>query len=359
MCGNHPCNNGGMTTVIQQINTYSWKNKGIELRFIPSYYPGNVFIKILFFCRAVVKIIVTFIIWKPNLIHIHLSSGASILRNRIICWFAHFFSIKTIVHIHGSQLQDYYLGLGYYAKKKVEKYFENANLLIVLGERWKQFILDISPKSNVVVLNNSVNIPPKTSKDRKDVFCILYSGVLIDRKGVIYLLEAVKKMIENGNSKISVRIAGSGEKETELKNYCINNSIIKYVDFLGWVDIKKMDSLYQWADILVLPSFNEGLPMVILEAMANALPIIATDAGSITEAVIDNYNGFICEKGNPESIYENIKTLYESEDILHAFSENSYELAKRKFSLQVFYEKLGRIYLGEMFIDNEKDYRAK
>lgn len=354
MCGNHPCNKGGMSTVIKQITGNNWKDKGIELRFIPSYYPGNVLIKILFFCTAFVKIVFTLITWKPDLVHTHMSSGASILRNRIICYSAHFWGMKTIVHIHGSQLQDYYLKLNYYGKRKVKKFFESVNLLIVLGEKWKQFILDISPESNVVVLNNSVEIPEQIRKKEKNIFCILYSGVLIDRKGVIYLLKAIKKMIENGENKISVKIAGSGEKLEELENYCKDNNIVEYVKFLGWVDAEKMNDLYRWADILVLPSFNEGLPMAILEAIANAVPVIATDVGSISEAIIDNYNGFLCKKGNVESLYEKMKTLYQSENMLHIFSNNSYELARNRFSLSAFYEKLERIYFGEMFIDSEK-----
>lgn len=358
MCGNHSCNNGGMTTVIQQINAYHWADKGIKLRFIPTYYPGNAFIKILYFGRAFIKILFCFITWRPDLIHTHLSSGASILRNRIICYFAHLLGIKTIVHMHGSQLQDYYLRQNSWGKKKIINFFKKADLLIVLGDKWRDFILNISPQSNVFVLKNSVEIPAKITRNRKGVLCILYSGVLIERKGVIYLLKTINKMIENREDKILLKIAGSGEKQGELRDYCINNGIMEYVDFLGWVDAKKMNKLYRWADVLVLPSFNEGLPMAIIEAMANALPIIATDVGSVSEIVIDNYNGFLCKKGSVESLYEKIKALYESRDMLFRFSDNSYKLAKENFSLSVFYEKLTRIYLGEMFVSNENKDRV-
>lgn len=355
MCGNHSRNNGGMTTIIRQINAFNWTDKGIELRFIPTYYPGNFFKKFFYFGQAFLKIVLCLITWQPNSIHTHLSSGASILRNRIICYFAHLFNVKTIVHMHGSQFRDYYMWQDERSKKGIINFLKDADLLIVLGNKWREFILDICPKSNVFVLNNSVEIPKKITRNRKEIFCILYSGVLIDRKGIIYLLEALKKMIENGENKVFLKIAGSGEKQEELQNYCINNDINNYVDFLGWVDTKKMNNLYQWADVLVLPSFNEGLPMAIIEAMANALPIVATDVGSVAEAVIDNYNGFLCTKGSAESLYEKIKRLYESEDTLFCFSENSYRLAKDKFALSVFYEKLAKIYAGEMFVNNEKN----
>ena len=49
MCGNHPQNKGGMTSVINQIKAYDWKKENIKIIFIPTYKPGKMITKMVFF----------------------------------------------------------------------------------------------------------------------------------------------------------------------------------------------------------------------------------------------------------------------------------------------------------------------
>lgn len=56
------------------------------------------------------------------------------------------------------------------------------------------------------------------------------------------------------------------------------------------------------ATCIVLPSYREGVSRVLLEAASMERPIIATNVPGCREIVIDNYNGFLCEAQDTNSL---------------------------------------------------------
>ena len=113
---------------------------------------------------------------------------------------------------------------------------------------------------------------------------ILFVGHLATRKGVEYLIRAVKIITEKDKN-ILCCIVGSGHLEYSLKNLTQNLGLNGYIKFLGQ---KKYDyvALYMNAcNILVLPSLNEGLPVVLCEALACGKPVVATKVAGTPELV--------------------------------------------------------------------------
>ena len=60
MCGNHPTNKGGMTSVIEQILDYDWKEKGIMIKFMPTFFPGNNIQKGIYFIYSYFRILFSY-----------------------------------------------------------------------------------------------------------------------------------------------------------------------------------------------------------------------------------------------------------------------------------------------------------
>ena len=56
------------------------------------------------------------------------------------------------------------------------------------------------------------------------------------------------------------------------------------------------------ATCIVLPSYREGVSRVLLEAASMERPIIASNVPGCREIVIDNYNGFLCEAQDTNSL---------------------------------------------------------
>jgi glycosyltransferase involved in cell wall biosynthesis len=136
---------------------------------------------------------------------------------------------------------------------------------------------------------------------------IVFSGRLIERKGLIDLIEAVDILIKEGQS-IKLHIYGEGILEKVIKNKIqklnLENQIILYGQQNN-IPYRLAD-----ADMCCFPSHsNEGLMSSVLEGMYyNGLVITTTNNGS--ESVIkDKVSGFFVEPKDIQSLAEKIKEV--------------------------------------------------
>lgn len=339
MVGSHSSVNGGITTVINQIKNYEWRD--IKLDFIPTYIQKNGAIKILFFCLSYVRIVLYLLLKKPDIVYMHMSFKGSYYRKRAIYRLSKTFGVKVVVHLHGSEFEKWYNESSNKAQKKIKLFLSDVDTIIVLGNKWERVIKSIQPQAKIVVLNNSVSIPSKTIGWNASKRRILYLGVLVKRKGVHDLLRALQKLLkEDENSEIVLTIAGSGSEETRLKNYVIKNGLSSCVEFVGWADDKKKKELLLSSQILILPSYNEGLPMAILEAMSYGIPIISTDVGDISCAVKNGINGYLVNPGDIQSMASSISKIAFNRKKFETMSASSRKIAEEYFSDTLYFKKL-------------------
>ena len=94
----------------------------------------------------------------------------------------------------------------------------------------------------------------------------------------------------------------------------------------------------------VLPSYNEGLPMTILETMAYGIPNISTSIASIPEVLHNNDNGFLVKPGDIDALAEVLKKIIENSSLREEFSQKSYQLITKSFSLDKNIEILKSYY---------------
>lgn len=174
------------------------------------------------------------------------------------------------------------------------------NSLIARGvDANKIFVVPLGRlKDENVTLHQPINPSPQ---EREDGLRILFAGSVGLRKGIPYLLEALRKI--KGKIPFICKMAGNLEIKPER--------IAEYSDvckFLGRVSRSQIQDLYTWADIFVLPSICEGSAMVTYEAMSLGLPIITTpNSGSV---VRDGIDGFIVPIRDIESIADKLLKTY-------------------------------------------------
>lgn len=347
MIGNHQSVHGGITSVIQQILKFRWKNDQIDMSFIPSYIGGNALQKIAYFFKAYNKIKKELKYNKPNVVHIHMSHSGSFDRANMIKKMCEKYNVSVVIHLHGSEFKKFYNRSSGNKQEEICKFFSDVYAVIVLGENWKEFILSISPKANVCILNNSIAIPKTGVKQSKTDINFLFMGVLIKRKGVIDLLEAINQLKKEGKlDKINVKfnIGGSGEEYEKLAKYVEENGLEKYIEFLGWVDNENKENILKKNQVFVLPSYNEGLPIAILEALSYGMPIISTNVGSIDEAVYNDKNGYLLKPGDIEELKNKLTALIDNFDLREKMGEESRKIAKEKFDENQYYNNLIKIY---------------
>lgn len=345
MCGSARKEKGGMNSVIDQLMDHKWDNK-IELSYLATHISGNNIKKIIYFIVAYIKLHFLILFDKFDIIHIHMSYKGSFIRKYYVAKLCKKHNKKVIIHLHGSEFKDYYLGASEKLKNEIVELFNIVDVTIALGKEWEDFILSIAPKANVKVINNAVTIPELDEKIVNPEPAFLFMGALIKRKGVLDLLKAAKILNDEGISKFKIMIAGTGEEEACLKKYVLENALEKNIEFLGWVGKNDRPELLRSTDVLVLPSYNEGLPMAILEAMSYGLPIISTSVGSIDEAVKENENGYLIEPGDSLSLASKMKLFIDDSMLLKKQSKESRKIAEQNFSDEKFFSKVQNIYFS-------------
>lgn len=218
----------------------------------------------------------------------------------------------------------------------------NNNLIIAVSKDVKKFTVKnewIKP-SKIEVIYNGVDtkrfqrVDTKKIKEELNIsnndFLIGVVGRLIEQKGHIYLLEAIKnlkKKIPN----IRLLVAGEGNLEKELKALCNKMSIIDNVSFLGFR--KDLPEIYSALDVFCLPSLFEGFGLVIVEAMLCKTPVIATELDCIKEIATNEQEAILVQPKNPKDLEDALFRVYRKNYNLKMV-ENAYIKSKQLFDYQ-------------------------
>ena len=98
--------------------------------------------------------------------------------------------------------------------------------------------------------------------------------------------------------------------------------------------------------MFVLPTYYlpEGQPWVIVEAMAAGLPIIATAQGAIPESVIDEANGYLVPKQDPEALAEKMRSLILDSDLRAKMGKQSRIFYEKSFTEEVMIRSLSIVF---------------
>jgi teichuronic acid biosynthesis glycosyltransferase TuaC len=124
---------------------------------------------------------------------------------------------------------------------------------------------------------------------------VVSAGEMIEAKGHHLVIEAVRRLIEEGLC-VDLYIAGGVARggvpfESELKRQVEEDSLAESVHFSGWLDRKPLCELLSAADVFCLASYTEGWPNVVNEALACGTPVVATRVGAVPEMLPDERLG--------------------------------------------------------------------
>lgn len=150
-----------------------------------------------------------------------------------------------------------------------------ADDCIVASSFTKETLIENNiPENKITVVPYGVDsskFPPKKAYDLVNGHLnIIFVGQMIQRKGLYYLLEAVKKL---NSPNITLTIVGRGSIDKELLSNYNSESNINIKINLSHSDLIKE---FHKNDVLIFPSLVEGFGQVILEAMSSGLPVICT-----------------------------------------------------------------------------------
>ncbi len=159
--------------------------------------------------------------------------------------------------------------------------------------------------------------PVKLPEIKREEKRLLFVGRLVERKGLIYLLRALK-ILKEQYPDIKLAVVGTGPEEEKLKTEAGSLGIRDSVDFLGPVSEEEKAREYARATLFVLPAVvdskgdTEGQGVVILEAMRAGVPVVASAVGGITDLIVDGETGFLVPERDTETLAGTIARLLAS-----------------------------------------------
>jgi glycosyltransferase involved in cell wall biosynthesis len=145
-----------------------------------------------------------------------------------------------------------------------------------------------------VILNANAHPQPTIQHTASDFVRFLYFGRLHVSKGVAILLEALAGLADQ--FRFSVKVAGTGPEEERLRKAYAN---AHWCTFLGYRSQEVISDLIADSDLLCAPSIGwENSPGVVIHALSQGLPVMASDAGGLSELLVDNQNGRLVPPGD-------------------------------------------------------------
>jgi len=276
---------------------------------------------------------------KFEIVHTHVAGSLKgFLPGIITIKFKKIFKYNVVITIHSSNIEEFILKY----PDIMQYILKNSENIIVVSEKQKRAITSKFKgyEKKIVPIPNGYD--PSSIKKRinthsnndRDKYIITNVGWLMEKKGQIYLLEAIKILTNKGIYNIQCYIIGKGPLEEELKNVVTNLKINDFVIITGFINDEKKNQILNKSDLFIIPSLDEGNPIVMFEALGFGLPIIATDVGGIPEIINSEDIGIIVPTRNSsllaEAIMESIKRKW-NRDIIRSFAENyTWEKIARK-----------------------------
>ncbi len=214
-----------------------------------------------------------------------------------------------------SQRPDFLIANSIETKKRIEKFYRRQSTVIYPP-------VEIPKKINLNLNNNNYYITVSRLARAKHVDILIKAANIFG---------------------FNLKIIGTGRDEKYLKSLANKN-----IEFLGNLDDKTKNQLYQNAKAFLFASVDEEFGIAPVEAMGHGLPVIAYNSGGIPEYLKNNYNGFLYDQLTPQSLIEKIKIFEKlNNKQMLQMKKNARKTAER-FSKEVFKKKITQFILNKL-----------
>ncbi|MCL2495792.1 MAG: polysaccharide pyruvyl transferase CsaB [Clostridiales bacterium] len=283
--------------------------------------------------------------FKPDIIHCH--GAKANMMGVLIKWRRHI-PIVTTVHSDpkldylGSPIKQYTFGLiNAIALRRVDYY-------MAVADRMQQNLIErgFDPQRIFTIYNGLDFSKAKLTQSPHSCHGDIVVGIaarLTPIKDIPTLLRAFA-IAHNKNPRLRLRIAGTGEDETSLREIARKLGIAPCVDFVGWVT--DMRSFFAGVDINVLASLSETFPYSLLEGAYEHCAAVASRVGGIPDLIEHGRHGFLFEPGDAQALAEFIHRLSVNENLRCELAENLFNRAQEEFSLARMKEIQDQTYIA-------------
>lgn len=280
---------------------------------------------------------------KPSLVYITPNAkGGAFYKEWVIVILLKSMGCQVVAHYHNKGVSTMQNKWHYNLMYRL--FFKNIKV-ILLSELLYADIQKYIQRKDVYICPNGIPAADFEYIERNNsVLHLLFLSNLIESKGVLILLDALKILSDKGCSFICEFVGSETSDinrkrfENEVKKKNLNKLAVYHGKKYG----AEKESIFEKADMFVFPSFypNECFPLVLLEAMQYALPCISTNEGAIPDIIDDGKTGYIVNKKDADLLAAKIEELAVNKEKRITMGLNGYRKFKEQYTLQVFEKRL-------------------
>jgi glycosyltransferase involved in cell wall biosynthesis len=254
----------------------------------------------------------------PDLIVLDVSSG---MRNVMAVYWMKRQGRRVLVEIL-DQRMTYKLNNFFPVKwfiRRCERYIaRNADVIVVESHYISRLAAKMAGKPIPIVIalpgmefpENTAGWTPDLRKTNPRKIVLLNAGEPSERKGTIYLVEAMARLKKLN---LHLNITGTFYAESKycqkLKRLIEQHGLADKITFHGYIERESLLDLYRRCSIFVLPSLSEGYGIAMAEALYFGMPVIASNVAAIPEMITDGVNGMLIPPRDSISLAKAIEAM--------------------------------------------------
>lgn len=152
------------------------------------------------------------------------------------------------------------------------------------------------------------------------------SSVTNQRKGVAYLIDALKRLATQYDQLTCLTFGASGLPQDALPTN------VRTVSAGHISDPVKLAGVYAAADVFVVPSLQEAFGLTALEALACEVPVVGFNTGGIPDTVRPDVTGRLARLADAHDLADHIAYILNNPDHARQMGQNGRHMVLNEFS---------------------------
>ena len=316
-----------------------------HVRYVATHRDGGAAVKLVMFARASLSILWELVVHRPHVMHLHMSSYGSFARKSLVARAGRIARVPVVIHVHDGRFELFFNRCPRILQRYISTTFNEASVVIALGETWARRLANIAPQARVVAVPNAVI--PRVQTPQPDAgapVSVLFLGGISDQKGAFTLIDAwaLMRNASSSGGRAELTLAGDGAVQQALERVQ-QLDLVDEVHVLGWTAPLQAEALLRSSQVLVLPSRSEGQPMAVLEAMAHGLCVVVTDVGGISD-MVDVSCGVFVPVDDANALGAALESVITEHDQRERLGAAALQRVRERFDADIAWRTIDAIY---------------
>ncbi len=241
--------------------------------------------------------------------------------------------------------------------------FKEGDLFLVEGLHMKARLAELGcPEQKIKVQRIAIpldKIPYVNTRFKKkgDKVILLFAGRFVEKKGLIYALNAIERAWKEHDN-FEFRIIGDGPWGQRINKFVSERHMSGYVKMLGFLTYENYLKELRESDIFIHPSVTAangdsegGAPTTILEAQAMGKPVISTNHADIPNIVVPGKSAMLSQEHDIIGLSDNILYVLRNRNVWISMGRAGREFVERHHDIKNEATRLEEKY--KILLDNK------